>query len=45
MLLYLQKIIKMLHCYGLLLYFFEERVIYMPKGRYRLSVKLRDFTV
>jgi hypothetical protein len=30
MLVYLQKIIEMLHCYGLLLYFFEERVIYMP---------------
>ena len=36
---------EMLHYYGLLLYFFEERVIYMSKWRYILSVKLSDFTV
>jgi hypothetical protein len=44
MLVYLQKIMEMLHRYGLVLYFFEERVTYMPKGCYTLSVKLSDFT-
>jgi hypothetical protein len=45
MFVYLQKIMEMLHCYGLILYFFEERLIYITKWRYILPVKPCDFTV